>query len=96
MPKRKDRNQAECVRLWESVGAVWIDTTGDPMIGFDGILIHRGRIWLIEIKDGTKPPSARRLTTNEQERHALVARAGGTIHIVTCPDDGLRLMGLID
>ena len=61
MPKRVDANTQEIVAAWRKMGAYWIDCTGDPSIGFDGILAHRGKLWLVEIKDGSKPPSDPRI-----------------------------------
>ncbi len=66
--KRIDSNQPEIVQALRSVGAEWIPTSGDPNIGFDGIVLFRGHALICEIKDGAKPPSARKLTENEAKR----------------------------
>jgi hypothetical protein len=47
-------------------------------------------LWLLEVKDGAKPPSARKLTPEQEEwhRHWPVA-------VVTSVDEALRAVGLI-
>lgn len=45
---------------------------------------------LIEVKDGSKPPSARKLTPDQVEYHA---RWKGPIHIVTTSQEALIVMG---
>jgi len=47
-----------------------------------------GAVRLIEVKDGTKPPSARKLTPAEQKFHA---NWGQSVVIVESADDVLRL-----
>lgn len=46
---------------------------------------------LLEVKDGSKPPSARRLTPDQVEYHA---KWKGPIHIVTTPEEALTVMGV--
>jgi len=63
---RKDANQDAIVETFRGQGAsVWIasplgDGAPDVVVGLNG------RAVLVEIKDGSKPPSARRLTPDEQ------------------------------
>jgi len=68
---RADRNQPEIVKAFRSLGATVqpLHTIGkgcpDAVVGF------RGRNFLVEIKDGTLPPSKRALTADELEWHAM-------------------------
>lgn len=48
-----------------------------------------GKLFLIEIKDGAKPPSARKLTPDELKFHA---DWNGEIAIVESVDDAVRLV----
>ena len=56
--KRRDENEPDVVQALELCGAyvVRLDTPCDLLVGF------RGRWWLLEVKDGGKPPSERGLT----------------------------------
>lgn len=46
---------------------------------------------LLEVKDGAKPPSARKLTDDQVKFHA---KWGGPIHVVTSVDEALRAVGV--
>jgi hypothetical protein len=56
------------------------------LIGF------RGANWLAEVKDGTLPPSSRKLTDAQLRWHMIWA---GQAAIVESVDDALRLIGVI-
>lgn len=66
---KTDRNQAEIIAALRGIGATVQplhavgDGCPDLLVGF------RGRNILIEVKDGAKPPSDRRLTTDQVEWH---------------------------
>ncbi len=87
---RIDANQREIIRALRAVGA-----TVEPLHfvgrGFPDILVgFRGRNYLIEIKDGTKPPSKRRLTKDERAWHE---RWRGQVAVAESVDDALRIIG---
>lgn len=90
---RTDTNQSDIVSTLRAVGADWISTSGDPGIGFDGIVLFRGRIFIAEVKDETKPPSARRLTENEEKRKAQCEAHGVPYLIFLNPDQALEAIG---
>jgi hypothetical protein len=92
MPKKIDANQPKIVQAIRDIGAVWIPTSGDPAIGFDGIVIFRSRIYIVEIKNGELSLSARRLTDTEQKRKAQVESAGGCYWIIEDVDDAMRML----
>jgi hypothetical protein len=88
---RVDRNQAEIVAVLRSVGASVqpLHTIGK---GCPDLLVgHRGRNWLIEIKDGLLPPSKRQLTGDEMEWHAAWR---GQVAIVSNAEEALALIGV--
>lgn len=93
--KRKDANHRDIVEALEKSGVHCIDMTGDPAIGFDLLLIYRSHKEIVEVKDGDKPESARRLTDGETNRKTEVERRGVPYRIVESVDDALRLMGII-
>ena len=66
---RVDDNQSEIVATFRRLGASVAILSGVGQ-GVPDILIgYRGRDALVEIKDGAKPPSKRRLTKDEAEFH---------------------------
>lgn len=59
---RTDANHAEIVKALRDIGASVRDTSAVGC-GFPDLVVGmRGRNWLLEIKDGNKPPSQQRLT----------------------------------
>jgi hypothetical protein len=93
---RKDANHAAIARLLQQVGAHVIDAAAAPTLGFDLLVAYRGKIYIMEVKDGSKPPSERQLTPNEQEQQAALTRHGVMYHIVLSEDDALKVIGAID
>lgn len=90
--KRIDANQPEIVDTLQKCGAVWIPTSGDPTIGFDGLVAFRGRLEIAEIKDGSKPASQRRLTERETKRMEQVSEKGVAYNVIESVDDALNLI----
>lgn len=66
MRKRTDANHAEIMRAYKQLGATVCDLSQQP--GTLDLLVGIGGItdW-IEVKDGSKPPSQRKLTEAEQQ-----------------------------
>lgn len=91
---KKDDNHDDIAGAFRRLGWSWLDThqLGDGAI--DGIAGKTGHNVLVEIKDGAKPPSRRRLTPHEKEFHRLWR---GPIAIIQSIEDvvayhnGLRL-----
>ena len=66
--KRRDTNHGDIVRVLEQVGFAVKDTS--QLGGFVDVVASRANVnYLIEIKDGSKPPSDQVLTPKEQEFH---------------------------
>lgn len=63
---RRDANEAELVALARELGMTWQPTSGNEG-ALDGIVGAYGIDQRVEIKDGSKPPSARKLTPAEDE-----------------------------
>lgn len=89
---RKDSNHVEVVKAFRDLGASVLDTAqlgngaGDIIVG-----LHNHNV-LVEIKDGSKPPSARKLTTDEVKFHD---KWNGWIEIVCSLDDVVSLVNRI-
>ena len=90
MPKKVDANQPAIVAAFRRMGATvqHLHTLGkgapDLLIGINGV---NG---LVEVKDGEKPPSKRRLTGDEQDWHDGWK---GQVCIVESIDDAARFVG---
>ena len=66
MAKRTDSNQTVIVKCLRKLGCS-VQILSDVGKGCPDIVVgYRGRNFLFEIKDGEKPPSARKLTEYEQ------------------------------
>lgn len=92
---RIDANQPGIVRDVRRAGIVWIPCSGDPNIGFDGLLVFKGVCVPAEIKDPAQPPSKRKLTDAEARRKAEIEGQGATYLVVETVEDVLRHFGLI-
>jgi hypothetical protein len=62
---RKDANHAEIVACFRKLGWSVLDISQLKNCA-DIVVARNGITFVIEIKDGTKPPSARKLTDGEQ------------------------------
>lgn len=56
------------------------------------VVIHDGANLLVEIKDGSKPPSARHLTVYESQWHQAW---NGQVAVVNDVDEALRVLGAL-
>jgi Domain of unknown function (DUF3883) len=63
--KRVDSNQEEITAALRKAGWKVKVVSDCSKLGYDLMVIKDGKLRLVEIKDGSKPPSARALTSNE-------------------------------
>lgn len=89
---RVDANQAEIVAALRRAGCS-VQSLAAVGNGVPDLLVgSRGLNWLLECKDGDKPPSKRRLTADEMEwRDAWC----GSVVTVYGPQDALEAIGLV-
>jgi hypothetical protein len=86
---RLDANHGEITDVLRGAGASVWSTAGvghgfpDLVVGWQGVNL------LVEVKDGRKPPSARRLTADEEQFHR---RWLGQVAVVMAPGDALWLL----
>lgn len=89
---KADANQAEIVQALRDIGAyVFVSHTLGR--GFPDLVVgYRGKTYLIEVKDGNKPPSQTRLTEDEQRFHD--EWRGGALCIVYSVDDAIGVINV--
>ena len=80
---RKDANHNEIADHFKAHGATVGDLSQVKRL-CDMVVGYRGINELVEVKDGSKPPSQQKLTEGEQDCHD---RYTGTISIITSTDD---------
>lgn len=89
---KPDANQTEIVEAYRAIGAS-VAVTSQLGNGFPDLVVgFRGRNWLIEIKDGTQPPSKRRLTPAEKKFHEAWR---GQVDVVNNITEALTLIGAL-
>ncbi len=86
---RIDANQGRIVEALRGAGAyVRIISQGDGIP--DLLVAYRGYTVLMEVKDGDKPPSARKLT--EAEQKFFDEWTGGMLVIVNSAEEALEIL----
>ena len=89
-----DKNQAEIVAAMRQRGAS-VTSMAELGKGVPDLLVgHAGRTALVEIKDGSLPPSARGLTIDQQIWHA--EWRGGTLAVVCDVESALRVLKVME
>lgn len=92
MKERVDNNHGEIVNGLRAIGAT-VRSTAGVADGFPDLTVGwRGVNYLLEVKDGAKPPSKRKLTPDEQKFHATWR---GQVCVVESLDDALRTIGAL-
>ncbi len=92
--KRTDANQTEVVEGLRKIGCS-VAVTSAVGDGFPDIVVGRTDIngekknWLVEIKDGNKPPSKRRISPDQIEFHG---QWRGQIAVVNSLDEAINLV----
>jgi hypothetical protein len=72
MIRKTDANHKEIMTNCRKIKGLSVFSTHTLGKGFPDIVIgYKGLNYLVEIKDGDKPPSARKLTPDEVTFHAL-------------------------
>lgn len=88
-----DDNHAEIVAALRGIGAYVVDCAHVGR-GFPDLLVWwRGGVIPVEIKDGAKSASRRKLTADQQVFHAEAAHHGCPVRVVTDVTQALALFG---
>ena len=88
---RVDANQPEIVKALRDYGA-YVVITSQLKNAFDILAFYNGKVYPIEIKDGSKPESARRLTAGEQICKKEIERRGCEYHIIKTVEEAINLI----
>lgn len=84
---RVDGNQAEITEALRKIGAT-VHSTAAIGRGFPDLAVGwRGMNFFLELKDGSKPPSARKLTEDERLWHEMWR---GHVEVVYSIEDAIR------
>lgn len=90
MANRVDSNQSRVVKSLRGIPGVTVAITSDLGKGFpDFIVGYKGFNYMIELKDGSKTPSKRKLTEDEVEFHN---RWKGQISVCNSFDEVFKLI----
>jgi Holliday junction resolvase len=88
-----DANEDEIVRVLEAAGAL-VQRLGGVGDGCPDLLVGwRSRLFLLEVKDGSKKPSEQKLTPPQETFHELWR--GYPVAIVRDPAEALRAIGAV-
>jgi hypothetical protein len=87
-----DANQEQVVSALRAAGAV-VQSLAAVGKGVPDLLVSfRGNLFLLEVKDGSKPPSGQKLTTDQQKWHQAW---GALVEVVNSPEAALRAIGAV-
>jgi hypothetical protein len=87
-----DANQDEIVSALRSAGAIVQSLAAIGKGCPDLLIAFRGNLFLLELKDGNKPPSGQKLTDAQKTWHQAW---GALVEIVNSPEAALRAIGAV-
>ena len=88
-----DANQEQVVQALRAIGATVQSLAGVGKGVPDLLVGYQGKTLLLEVKDGNKPPSERKLTEDQIKWHG--AWRGGPLAVVDGPEAALRMLGML-
>lgn len=86
-----DSNQSEIVAMLRKRGAVVL-ITSQLKNAFDLLVGYNGKLYIVEVKDGNKPPSARKLTAGELQCKERFERVGVKYYVVSSVEEAIELI----
>lgn len=90
--RKRDENEPEIIEALEAVGAI-VYPVDKPL---DLVVIYRGLIWLLEVKNGAQPPSWQRITPEQREFLDMVYGHTRHVHVVNSVEAALEAVGYCD
>lgn len=91
--KRTDSNHAEIRDALRKIGVGVHDASSAGAGIPDLICVYRGVPYFVEVKDGEKSPSRRKLTVFQVQFENMLNTHGGKLHVVTSVDEALAVFG---
>jgi len=88
--QRPDANQKQIDAAAQQVGAEWVELSKLPGAGADRLYLHRGRVYLVEIKN---PAQRWEYTPSELALQEKCQRQGVEYYTVETEEDLLRILG---
>ena len=88
---RVDDNQPEIVEALRRHGAAVL-VTSQLKGAMDLLVGYNGNTYIVEVKDGNKPPSQRKLTSGELKCKAMFESVGVTYHVIKSVDEAIELI----
>ncbi len=88
---RVDNNHAEIRQALRAVGWWVRDTSAYGEGWVDLFCAKHGRAVMVEVKDGRKSPSKRKLTPAQEKLHAELIAAGIEVRVITSVSEALIL-----
>lgn len=86
---RVDANQEQVVSALRGMGAT-VQSLAATGKGVPDLLVgYRSKNYLLEVKDGRKPPSERKLTPDQEIWHEAWK---GTVHVVNTPTEAVKVI----
>jgi hypothetical protein len=89
---RVDQNQDQIVSALRAAGAVVQSLASQGRGCADLVCGFRDAVYLFEVKDGNKVPSAQKLTPAQEKWHKEWA---GYVRVVNSPEAALRAIGIL-
>jgi len=86
-----DRNQPEIVKALRQMGATVL-ITSQLKNAFDILVGYRKKLFIVEIKDGLLPPSARKLTEGELKCKEKFESVGVKYHVIKSIDEAIDMI----
>ena len=86
-----DKNHKQIVQTFRQMGAVVINTH-QLKNAFDCLVFFQCKIFAVEIKDGSQPPSKRRLSEGEAKCRTAIESTGNQYHIIESVDQAIELL----
>jgi len=87
-----DANQPEIVKALREAGAAVTSLAAVGQGVCDLLVTFRGQTYLVEVKDGAKPPSQRQLTPDQIKWHG---EQRTKVHVVHNVDQALAVIGAV-
>lgn len=89
-----DANHREIADALKRVGFEVIDMSSIGRGVPDLYVAKGGQSWWLEVKDGSKPPSARQLTADQLKFLNKLAKQNIPVHVVTSVSEALEAVGV--